>query len=104
MTEFAVIPYIDYNGRRYSPPYRCFCCGAVISRQQFVFSRTCPVCDTGDCTRLYEYTDGSVAASHHPPFDFSKIPSEPIPPEELVDLLGDWDASVIQTLMKNIGY
>jgi hypothetical protein len=72
---------IDYNGRRYRPPYQCFCCGAVISREQFAFSRTCPTCDIGGCT--------------HPPFDPSSILSESIP-SELVDL--------VEILMRKIGY
>lgn len=41
--------YVDFNGRRYRPPFRCLCCGMGICGRQFAFGRTCGYCDRGRC-------------------------------------------------------
>jgi hypothetical protein len=87
--------YVDYKGRRYFAPYRCFCCGKEISRDQFIFSTLCPTCDTGDCI---VYGD-SKAYMKHPSFDPSTIYSESIPKDE-----EEIEEERIQALMYKMGY
>ena len=44
--------YLDYNGFRFIPPFRCMCCGKEICARQFAFGRCCGVCDIGGCNSL----------------------------------------------------
>lgn len=37
--------------RKFYEPFKCFCCGEIISKQQFCFSTLCPYCDLGRCQR-----------------------------------------------------
>lgn len=39
--------FVDYKGWRFRPPYRCMCCGVMISIRQFCFGRACGPCDCG---------------------------------------------------------
>lgn len=41
--------WVDYEGYRFKPPFRCMCCGKVICARQFAFGRCCSSCDTGAC-------------------------------------------------------
>lgn len=50
MTDKAVnITYVDFNGKRFYPPFKCLCCGKVITIEQFCYGRLCDYCDTGKC-------------------------------------------------------
>ncbi len=41
--------WVDYEGYRFSPPFKCMCCGKEICMRQFAFSRCCGSCDVGAC-------------------------------------------------------
>jgi hypothetical protein len=41
--------FVDFKGWRFRPPFRCMCCGTMISLEQFCFGRACALCDTGRC-------------------------------------------------------
>jgi hypothetical protein len=41
--------FVDWQGRRYWPPFRCLCCGKEICARQFAFGRCCGPCDCGAC-------------------------------------------------------
>ena len=40
---------VDFKGWRFLAPFRCVCCGVVISVQQFCFGRSYGPCDMGRC-------------------------------------------------------
>ena len=42
--EFLVV-----NGKKFYSPYQCFCCGKIISKEQFCWSALCGYCDIGRC-------------------------------------------------------
>lgn len=44
--------------RKFYEPFKCFCCGKIISKQQFRFSTLCPYCDLGRCWSLNGYEKG----------------------------------------------
>ena len=50
MTEEYVIMKCD-KWRKFYTPFKCFCCGKIISSQQFCFSALCPYCDVGKCRK-----------------------------------------------------
>lgn len=54
--EISTLPYIDFRGHRYYPPYPCLCCGVDIPAHLFDFNRACDYCATGRC--LVEYDCG----------------------------------------------
>ncbi|KKK77662.1 hypothetical protein LCGC14_2851330 [marine sediment metagenome] len=35
--------------RKFYEPFKCFCCGKIISKKQFCFSTLCGYCDVGKC-------------------------------------------------------
>ncbi len=37
--------FVEVFGYRFHAPFRCLCCGTVISQQQFMFSTICGSCD-----------------------------------------------------------
>lgn len=41
--------FVDFKGWRFRAPWRCMCCGMIISLQQFCFGRSCGGCDLGRC-------------------------------------------------------
>lgn len=41
--------YVDFKGWRFRAPFRCMCCGRMISLRQFCFGRACGGCDCGQC-------------------------------------------------------
>jgi len=41
--------FVDFKGWRFTPPFRCLCCGREIDVQQFCYGRYCGICDTGKC-------------------------------------------------------
>ncbi len=41
--------YVDFKGWRMRAPWRCMCCGKMISLKQFCFGRACGACDCGKC-------------------------------------------------------
>lgn len=41
--------WVDFEGYRYKPPFRCMCCGKEICARQFAFERCCGPCDMGAC-------------------------------------------------------
>ena len=41
--------FIVFNRKKFYPPYQCFCCGKVISKEQFCWSSLCDYCDCGRC-------------------------------------------------------
>ena len=41
--------FVDFKGWRFRPPFRCMCCGVIVSLRQFCFGRTCGSCDLGHC-------------------------------------------------------
>jgi len=44
--------YIELRGWRFWAPWRCCCCGCIISREQFAAGMLCPRCDTNACTHV----------------------------------------------------
>jgi hypothetical protein len=45
----SVDVFVDFKGWRFRAPFRCLCCGIVISVRQFCFGRDCATCDIGNC-------------------------------------------------------
>lgn len=43
--------YVDFRGWRLRAPWRCMCCGRLVSLRQFCFGRSCAYCDTGACAK-----------------------------------------------------
>lgn len=43
--------YVEFDGRRYRPPFQCLCCGKEICGPQFAFGRNCGYCDMGRCQK-----------------------------------------------------
>lgn len=41
--------YVDFKGWRFRAPFRCLCCGSMVSLRQFCFGRCCAPCDVGKC-------------------------------------------------------
>lgn len=41
--------FVDFQSRRYRPPFRCLCCGRLVSLAQFCYGRLCGPCDCGSC-------------------------------------------------------
>jgi hypothetical protein len=41
--------FVDFRGHRYTPPFRCLCCGSPVSLEQFCWGRMCAYCDVGAC-------------------------------------------------------
>jgi len=56
--------YVDFEGYRYHPPFRCMCCGKEICARQFAFGRCCRPCDTGACQTHHRNFQISVAHEH----------------------------------------
>lgn len=52
--------YVDFNRKRYIPPFKCMCCGKEICGQQFAFGRCCGICDTGACQKYKECFHESI--------------------------------------------
>jgi len=44
--------FVDFKGWRFKPPYRCLCCGVIVTLQQFCVGRTCGSCGTGKCNHF----------------------------------------------------
>lgn len=44
--------FVDFKGWRFRAPFRCMCCGAMVSIRQFCFGRSCAPCDTGRCRHV----------------------------------------------------
>lgn len=42
-------PSVIFRGYRFTPPFRCVCCGWEISAEQFAFGGACGPCDCGAC-------------------------------------------------------
>lgn len=61
-----VIMKVD-TWRKFYEPFKCFCCGKIISRRQFCFSALCGYCDLGRCQR-----DGFHYEGGHNKKDISK--------------------------------
>lgn len=48
----------DINRNRvFTPPFKCYCCGKVISSEQFKFSGLCPYCDIGTCAGMSKHEE-----------------------------------------------
>ncbi len=56
MTSAIPDVYVDFKGWRFTPPFRCMCCGREIDVQQFCFGRACGICDTGKCHNDNKFT------------------------------------------------
>jgi hypothetical protein len=41
--------WVEFNGKRFAPPFLCLCCGKETCMRQFAYGRTCAPCDTGSC-------------------------------------------------------
>jgi len=41
--------WVEYEGYRFSPPFKCMCCGKEICARQFAYGRCCGPCDMGAC-------------------------------------------------------
>jgi len=41
--------WVDYEGWRFHPPFKCMCCGKEICARQFAYGRCCGSCDIGAC-------------------------------------------------------
>ncbi|MEK6884589.1 MAG: hypothetical protein AABY22_33460 [Nanoarchaeota archaeon] len=41
--------------RIFYEPFRCFCCGKEISKEQFEFSALCGYCDVGKCRKGWRH-------------------------------------------------
>lgn len=41
--------WVEFNGERFTPPFRCLCCGKETCARQFAWGRACGLCDTGAC-------------------------------------------------------
>ncbi len=50
--------FISVKGKKFYPPYQCFCCGKVISKEQFCWSALCGYCDIGRCGSYMDYEKG----------------------------------------------
>ena len=53
--------FVEFRGRRYRAPFRCFCCAITICVRQFASSRTCGGCDIQQCRNgvtTLEWDDG----------------------------------------------
>lgn len=40
---------IEFDGKKYYPPFHCLCCGKEVSAEQFAYGRCCGPCDMGAC-------------------------------------------------------
>ena len=40
---------MNFKAWRFRAPWRCMCCGKMISLRQFCFGRACGPCDSGKC-------------------------------------------------------
>lgn len=40
---------VMFNGKKYTYPFHCLCCGREVCMQQFGYGRTCGPCDMGAC-------------------------------------------------------
>ncbi len=49
MSDPYAAVWVDFRGHRYTPPWRCLCCGVEVSVEQFCYGRACGRCDTGAC-------------------------------------------------------
>ena len=59
--------WVEYEGRRFVPPFLCMCCGVETDVQQWAYGRMCGTCDTGCCqpsSKLYRTEYGH----DHPPW------------------------------------
>ncbi len=50
--------------RKFYEPFKCFCCGKEISKQQFSFSTLCPYCDLGKCQKGLFTPSGTGEKGH----------------------------------------
>ena len=46
--------HVDFQGFRFTPPFRCMCCGEEICVRQFAFARACGSCDVGSCNSMHK--------------------------------------------------
>jgi hypothetical protein len=47
--------WVEWEGWRFTAPFRCMCCGVETSAEQFAYGRSCGTCDTGICQRDTTY-------------------------------------------------
>ena len=43
--------FLIFRGKKFYYPYKCLCCGKIISKEQFCFGTLCGYCDLGRCCR-----------------------------------------------------
>ncbi len=51
--------FVIFKGKKFTPPFKCLCCGIDVGDKQFCYGRTCGYCDMGSCNRgVFKYEEG----------------------------------------------
>lgn len=50
--------FLVFKGKKFYYPYKCLCCGKIVSKEQFCWGTTCPYCDLGKCFKNWTYEKG----------------------------------------------
>ena len=56
--------WVEFNGYRFHPPFKCMCCGKEICARQFAYGRACGICDMGACNPNNKVYDVRYAHPH----------------------------------------
>jgi hypothetical protein len=65
--------YVDFKGWRFRAPFRCLCCGQVVSIEQFCYGRYCGICDSGKC----QHENKNCLTCYSGPRELLETPTDP---------------------------